>query len=67
MAGLSASDVSCLYACTIHKVANIFDCKSTKILFSTTISNSLALMVGLVFVGQILGLIFYVLTRMVYL
>ena len=67
MAGLSASDVSCLYACTIHKVANIFDCKSTRILFSTTISNSLAFMVGLVFVGQILGLIFYVLIRMVYL
>ncbi len=67
MSNVSASSFSCLYACTIHKVANMFNCVATEMVFSETISNAVALVVALIFVGQLLGLIIYVLLRMVYL
>jgi hypothetical protein len=67
MAGVSTNAFSCLYACTIHKVANVFNCMADSMIFSQTISNSLALMVAIIFIGQLVGLIFFVLTRMVYL
>jgi hypothetical protein len=67
MSNVSTSSFSCLYACTIHKVANMFNCVATEMVFSETISNTVALVVALIFVGQLLGLIIYVLLRMVYL
>lgn len=67
MQNVSGQAFSCLYACTIHKVANMFNCIADNIVFSQTISNAVALVVALIFVGQLLGLIVYVLLRMVYL
>ncbi|MDD3155958.1 MAG: hypothetical protein PHP14_00450 [Candidatus Pacebacteria bacterium] len=67
MQNVSGDAFSCLYACTIHKIANMFNCAATKMTLSETISNSVALVVALIFIGQLLGLIIYVLLRMLYL
>ncbi|MFA5230125.1 MAG: hypothetical protein WC422_01605 [Candidatus Paceibacterota bacterium] len=67
MSGVDGQAFSCAYACIIHKVANSFNCFSTRMVLSQTIQNSLALAVGMIFVGQLLGLIIFVFTRMIYL
>lgn len=67
MSNVSTNAFSCLYACVIHKVANMFNCMANQMVFSQTIGNSVALMIAIIFIGQLLGLIIYVLVRMVYL
>lgn len=67
MSGVNGQAFSCTYACAIHKVANSFNCVADKMMLSQTIQNSLALVVAIIFIGQLLGLIIFVFTRMVYL
>ncbi len=65
MSGFDGSGFSCLYTCVLHKVANIFDCAAYNMWFPQTISHTLGSIIGMIFVGQLAGLLLYVLVRMV--
>ncbi len=65
MSNFNSEGFSCMYTCVIHKVGNIFRCASYKMWFPQTISNVLAAILGMIFVGQLMGLLIFVLIRMV--
>ncbi len=63
MSGFDGSGFRCLYTCVVHTVANAFETGS--VLFPLTIGNVIAAIIGMIFLGQLAGLVIYVAVRMV--
>jgi uncharacterized protein (DUF2062 family) len=65
MSSFNGGNFSCLYTCVVHNVANSFTIAFENMWFSRTLGNAIAAAVGLIFLGQIIGLVIFVIVRMI--